>query len=301
MVCLSGISCARAEGPKLRVFWETVSPNGKYALAWSATDNEWWEGSVSNYLIEIATSKAVLELSDLHHWLPDDHHDGNKGFTFETVWSDDSRQLLVLYQYDAHAEVFTDTALLIDVSVPQVANVTQQMKTAFSKRIAAEYGKKYTRMQDSILLSFGNPSFIGHDRFFVSADAGVRHNDDPDHAYGYDFYFQIRNAGRTVKLVKVDPENSEPVKFPKSWALEPWDEPDEPLDRGLNRIYRLLHGLLSDSDQKKLAEEERAWLLKRDAVTAETERNAIVKTRIDELKNRADTIIGEKREAQEED
>jgi len=246
MVCLSGISSALAEGSKLRVFWETVSPNGKYALAWSATDNQWWEGSVSNYLIEIATSKAVLQLFDLHHWLGDDNHHANKGLTFETVWSDDSRQLLVLYQYGAHAEVFTDTALLIDVSVPQVANVTQQMKTAFSKTIAAEYGNKYTRMQDSILLRFGYPWFISHDRFFVSAGAGVQHNDDPVHEYGYDFYFQIRNAGRTVMLVKVDPQKSETVKFPKSWALEPWDEPGEPLDRGLNRIYRLLLGLLSD-------------------------------------------------------
>jgi hypothetical protein len=258
-------------------------------------------GSVSNYLIEIATAKAVLELSDLHHWLGDDHHDGNKGLTFETVWSDDSRQLLVLFQYGARAEFYTDTALLIDVSVPQVANVTRQMKTAFSKTIAAEYGKKYTRMQGSVLLQFAHPWFISHDRFFVSAGAGVQHDDDPDHAYGYDFYFQIRNAGRTVKLVKVDPEKSEPVKFPKSWVLEPWDEPDEPLDRGLNRTYQLLHGLLSDSDQKKLADEERAWLIKRDAVTAETERNAIVKTRIDELESRASTIIGEKQQAQEED
>jgi len=67
------------------VFSDTVSPNGKYALAWSATDNEWREDSVSNYLIEIATSKALLELSDLHHWLRDDNHDGNKGLTFEMV------------------------------------------------------------------------------------------------------------------------------------------------------------------------------------------------------------------------
>lgn len=34
---------------------------------------------------------------------------------------------------------------------------------------------------------------------------------------------------------------------------------------------------------------------------AETERNALVKTRIDELDRRADTIINEKQKAQEED
>jgi hypothetical protein len=110
---------------------------------------------------------------------------------------------------------------------------------------------KQQRTRDSIHSRFGYPWFISHDRFFVSAGADFPHSDDPEHAYAYDFYFQIRNAGRTVKLVKVDPQKSEPVKFPKSYPpLEPWDEPAEPLDRSKRhrkRIDELVGGFLQVS------------------------------------------------------
>src|SRR5271165_3976248 len=61
-----------------------------------------------------------------------------------------------------------------------------------------------------------------------------------------------------------------------------------------NRIYRTLHGLLSSDEKNALVEEERAWLLKRDAIKSQEEKQAFVQTRIDELKVRVGNIVEEK-------
>lgn len=283
---LSGIRCTFAEGPKLHVFWDTVSPNGKYALAWSTTGaatrddlpgdpQDPSDNPVSNYLIEIASSKIVLQLSDLHYWHLKDG--GAHRYWYETVWSDDNRYLLAQYGFGLTSDLQTNTALLIDSSVPQAADVTRQIETAFSETIAADYGRKYAKLRNSFQFHFALPWFVAPGRFFIAAEAGVPRQEDPYYRYG--LYFQIGNGGRRVKLAKAEQSTS---------AF------DESLDRSLNRTYRMLCGLLSSNDQKALADEERTWLAKRDAIKSDAERRALVDARIRELEARANTIIGEK-------
>ena len=122
---------------------------------------------------------------------------------------------------------------------------------------------------------FGWPWFLGSGRFSVWADAEIPKQGDPD--FTYDLYFQTEGNGTSVTLVKAEPTSEE-----------------ESADRSLNRVYRSLHGLLSLNDQKALVEEERALLVKRDAIKSQKEKQAFVRARIDELKARVDSIVEER-------
>jgi len=51
---------------------------------------------------------------------------------------------------------------------------------------------------------------------------------------------------------------------------------------------------LSSNEQNALVEEERAWLVKRDAIKSQEEKQAFVQARIDELKARVGNIVEEK-------
>src|SRR5246500_2842405 len=63
-----------AEDQKFHILWQTISPDGKYAIAWATsapeaepdpTDDP---NPVSNWLVEIATSKKVTDLPGLPFW-----------------------------------------------------------------------------------------------------------------------------------------------------------------------------------------------------------------------------------------
>jgi hypothetical protein len=275
-----GTSSALAEEPKLFVFWNTVSPDGKYALAWSTTGaatrddllppDVIVDNPVSNYVIEVASRKIVLKLPEAHFWeLYGDSRPSR--YSLETAWSDDSRSLLAIYE----AWWSCDYVFLVDVSVPRAVSIAEQMKAAFGAMLESVHGREYIKQKDSYKPSFTSPWFVARDRFFVSAGAEIPHADSH---YDYCLYFKTGNGETTAKLVKAELSLSS----------------GEALDRLLNGAYRTLHGLLSSSDQKALVEEERAWLVKRDAIKSEAERKAFIEARISELQNRTDKIIDEK-------
>ena len=107
------------------------------------------------------------------------------------------------------------------------------------------------------------------DRFLLTGDAGKRE---------YDFYFQFAKAGQTLKLVKAVSTDTE----------------SESSDRYLNREYRKLRGLLSADEQKALVEDERAWLVKRDAIKSAKEKEAFTTDRGNEIQERANKIVDQK-------
>jgi hypothetical protein len=267
----------------LYIFWDTVSPDGKYALAWSTTGSATPDdlpppvltddNPVSNYVIEVPSHKTVLRLPDVHYWkLYGDGGFRPNHYSLETVWSDDSRWLLAIYD----SRWSSDIVLLIDASVPRAASIAGQLKAAFDGRLKSAYGREYSKRKDGYEMTFASPWFVAPGRFSISAGAEVPKHDDPD--YEYTLYFQTENGGTKVKLVKAGPP---------SFGLES-------SDRSLNRTYRTLHGLLSSSEQKALVEEERAWLVKRDAIRSETERKAFIDARTEELEDRTSKIIEEK-------
>jgi hypothetical protein len=84
----------------MRVLWNTISPDGKYAMAWSTTGSvalddlplpdETNDNPVSNHVIEVVSGKIVLTLPGGHYWEGYGAAHPNH-FSLETVWSEDSR------------------------------------------------------------------------------------------------------------------------------------------------------------------------------------------------------------------
>jgi len=117
---------------------------------------------------------------------------------------------------------------------------------------------------------FEYPWFLGNERFSLVGDAADR---------TFAFYFQFNQSGKSLKLIRAVPS-----------------ERKESSDRSLNRAYRKLHGLLAPAEQKELADEERAWLVKRDAIKSQTEKDDFIQARREELQRRAYKMISEKKE-----
>jgi len=278
-LCLSVLSDFAAES-EMHVLWNTISPDGKYAMAWSTTGSvalddlplpdETNDNPISNHVIEVVSGKIVLTLPGGHYWEGYGAAHPNH-FSLETVWSEDSRSMLAIYD----SRWSSIAVFLIDVAAPRAVSIEKQLRAAFSRTLAAAHGSEYTKYKDSLEIMFGWPWFLASERFSVWADAEIPKQGDPD--FTYDLYFQTGGDDTNVTLVRAEPTAEE-----------------ESADRSLNRIYRSLHGLLSVDGQKALVEEERAWLVKRDAIKSQKEKEAFVRARIDELKTRVESIVEER-------
>ena len=252
----------RAEDHQFHILWSTVSPDGKYAIAWAtsnpeaAPDPEDEPNPVSNWLVEIATSKKIADLPGLHFWWST--HEALDHYFLDTVWSDDSRYLLILLNQHFSLHDTTIMVQLADIAAGEATDLTDPIDDAI-KKLNKNYNSSY----------FVNPWFVAADRFLLVGDTGKRE---------YDFYFQFAKAGQTLKLAKAVPTDTE----------------SESSDRYLNREYRKLRGLLSADEQKALVEEERAWLVKRDAIKSAKEKEAFMTERGNELQERAYKIVDQK-------
>jgi hypothetical protein len=258
---------AFADEPKLHVLWDTVSPDGNYALGWISTGSD--DGTsaygdpidestpVTTWLIEIPTPKTLAQLPDLHFWDRKSTHPDH--YWLDTVWSETSRYLLVLVQQHFSRHNTTVQVLLGDTIAHTALDLTEPIGDAIKTKVTKTYDGSY----------FLNPWFSGNDHFLLYGDAGQ---------HDYEFSFQFDKGGKSLALEKALPAKSS----------------TESADRELNRVYRKLHGLLSADDQKTLVEDQRAWLTKRDAIGSLAKKNAFINARSTELENRAAAIIAEK-------
>jgi hypothetical protein len=247
--------------------WSTT---GSVALDNMPLPDETDDNPISNHVIEVASRKIVLTLPEGHYW--EGYGAGHPNhFSLETVWSEDSQSMLAIYD----SRWSSIAIFLVDVAAPRAVGIENQLRAAFNRTLAAARGSKYARHKDSLEIMFGWPWFLTSGRFSVWADAEIPKQGDPE--FTYDLYFQTEDHGTNVAMVKAEPSSEE-----------------ESADRSLNRIYRSLHGLLSFDDQKALIAEERAWLVKRDAIKSEKEKQAFVRARIDELKARVEKIVAER-------
>jgi hypothetical protein len=261
---LSGATCLFVQAENLHILWDTVSPDGRYAIAWSTTnpgaepEPDAENNPVSNSMIEIATSGVMASLPDLHYWdLKDVHLDH---YWLETVWSEDSRYMLVLFNQHYTHHSTTEKVLLADAISRQAVDVSDRIGKAISVNVTGHYDGSY----------FEYPWFLGNDRFSLVGDAADR---------TFALYFQFNQRGKSLRLIRAVPS-----------------ERKESSDRSLNRAYHKLHGLVALAEQKELADEERAWLVKRDAIKSQTEKNDFIQARCEELQRRAYKIISEKKE-----
>ena len=258
---------ALADEPKLHVLWDTVSPDGKYALGWTSTDpdNDFGPDEdatgdslpVTTWLIDIPGSKTLAQLPDLHFFSLQSVHLAH--YFLDTAWSEDNRYVLVLVQQHFSLHDSTVQVLLADTTAHSAVDLTEHIENLIKAKVTKTYDGSY----------FQNPWFVGGNRFFLHGDAGK---------HDYDFFFQFDKGGKSVALEKAVQEES---------------SQDSP-DRRLNRAYRKLHGLLSADDQKTLVEDQRAWLTKRDAIKSAAEKDEFINARSLGLETRATDIVSQK-------
>ena len=200
----------------------------------------------------------MTDLPGLHFWWS--KQEALDHYFLDTVWSDDSRYLLILL--NQHFSLHNTTILVqwADSAAGKATDLTDPITDAI-KKLHKNYDGSY----------FVNPWFVAADRFLLVGDAGERE---------YDFYFEFGKAGQTLKLAKAVPTDTE----------------GESSDRYLNRTYRKLRGLLSADEQQALVEEERAWLLKRDATKSAKQKEAFTTDRGNELQLRVAEIVDQKSE-----
>jgi Lysozyme inhibitor LprI len=269
---------SKADESAVFIFWDTVSPDGKYALGWATTgstdaddladDMEKENSKIKNALVDVASRKMLLVLPEAEYWeLPNDGHPNH--YSMSAVWSDDSGSMLAIYD----SRYGTDQVYLLDVKTMRVKKLIDELKSAFYQTVrdkAASYYRKYGKEYS---IGFLNPWFVGHDRFEMTGSTFVSKFDD--NTVDFALTFQFTPAG---KLSTIKSEN----------LGEDFDESD---DRKLNRVYRSLIGLLTSDERKALIEEERAWIDQRDASKGDQAKDDLVAARIEELIKRRDAKI----------
>jgi len=272
-----GIPSIVAEESQLYVFWDTVSPDGKYALAWSTTGKSTIEDlpspydvdadRITNYVIELGSCKILVKLPDAHYWRLYGGGQPNH-YSLESVWSENSRSMLVIYD----SRWKSDRIFLVDVSIPRATGIEDQLQDSFERILESARGSEYRKYKNSLVKTFGLPWFVGPEKFYLWANALVPKQDHPDFNFG--LVFRIEDKGTRVSLVMSEPSSGR-----------------ESADRSLNRAYRTLRSLLSPDDQKSLVEEERAWLTRRDAIKSMQQKDSFIEGRTQELQARVNKAI----------
>jgi hypothetical protein len=269
---------SKADETAAFIFWDTVSPDGRYALAWSTTgstdpddlaDDMVKENSkIKNALVDVASRKALLVLPGAEYWdLPNDGHPNH--YSMSAVWSDDSASLLAIY--DSRYE--SDQVYLLDVKTMRVKELIDDLKSAFYQTVRDKAASYYRKYGEQYSIDFLNPWFDGHDHFEMTGSTFVSKFDDNTVAFA--LTLQFTPSGR---LTVIKSENL-------------GDDLDESDDRKLNRVYRSLIGLLTSEERKALIEEERAWIGQRDASKGDQARDELVAARTEELIKRRDSKI----------
>jgi hypothetical protein len=270
---------SKADETAVFIFWDTISPDGKYALGWSTTgsvdpddlaDDMLKEDSkIKNALVDVASRKMLLVLPGAEYWeLPPNGTHPNH-YSMSTVWSDDSASLLAIYD----SRYGTDQVYLLDVKTIRVKKLIDDLQNAFYQTVrdkAASYYRKYGKKYS---IGFSNPWFAGHDRFEMTGSTFVSKFDDNSVAFALTLEFTPPEKLSTIKSEDLG------------------QDLDESDDRTLNRAYRSLIGLLSSGERKALIEEERAWIGQRDAAKSEQAKDELVTARTEELIKRRDSKI----------
>jgi hypothetical protein len=269
---------SKADESKLFIFWNTVSPDGKYALGWSTSGSlkgddlfdemEKDDSTLTNGLVDVASRKMLLVLPGAKYYhLPPGNHPNH--YAMSAVWSDDSASLVAIY--DSRYE--TDQVYLLDLKPMRVKELIADVKSTFYQAVrdkAASYYRKYKKQYS---IAFSDPWFVGHDRFEITGSTFVSKWDDNTVYLALTFQFTAAGKLSPIKFEKLD-ENSE-----------------ESDDRKLNRAYRSLIGLLTPDERKALVEEERGWIGQRDAVKDEQAQADLVEARVKTLDDRLEAKI----------
>jgi len=283
-------SVAFGEDQKVFVFWDTVSPDGKYALAWTENGSiapedmpnpDEDDRGVQNWLMELQSRKLTLLVPHSAFWiLPD----GTKPqhYSLETVWSDDSASLIALVNFRWPTGWSTGPAFIVKTKPPQVSDLLDPMQKTFERVLTRTAGDTYRKRNSD--LYFFNPWFVRQDRFEIVAEAGSGPIKADEEGVTYNLTFSFHAGSNAVTM-----ERASVVA-----------DAEESSDRQLNRAYRSLIGMLQPAERETLRREERGWIDQRDAAKGAEAKKKLVQARVEELEKRKDDRVNQLDAAQKQ-
>jgi hypothetical protein len=232
------------------------------------------DGAVKNWLIDLDSKKLMVELKGGAYWrLPTGGHPNH--FDMETVWSDDSSRLLVIYD----SRWNTDLVFVVSPKLSEAYEIGAPMQKSYEQILRRDGGNQYNKHTEDYAIMFANPWFVKRDQFEIIAYAGIPKATEGDFSYALIFGFNARS----IALEKATASDVETA---------------ESSDRQLNRAYRSLSGLLKPREREALIQEERKWINQRDATADPKAKEALVRARVEELIKRRDNLIEELSAAQ---
>lgn len=270
-------SSTQAEDQKRFVFWDTVSPNGKYALAWTKTGSvalddmpspSSGDHSVQNWLMELDSRKLTILLPDAGYWVLNGSRPNH--FSIDTVWSNDSSSLLVVVESKWATEQF----IVVDTKSLRARGLAESMRKAFIQILRHDGGDRFKKRAEQYKFTFSAPWFVGRNRFDVNANASIPKADEGE----FNYYLTFDCTSNQVTLEKSS------VSGPDA---------SESSDRELNQAYRSLIGLLRPAERQALVQEERTWIAERDSAKGSEAKEKLVRARIEELTKRRDDRVNE--------
>jgi uncharacterized protein YecT (DUF1311 family) len=273
---------ANAKAGELKVFplWDTVSPDGKYAVGWSSTRDNFdpddmpypyeTDQGIENWVIEVATRKRIMQLPGYAYWvLPSGYRRSHFDLTVE--WSADSRTAVAKFdERYATAKVF-----FIDVAANKIIEGFDQMCRAFKKVLVNTADRAYARQADTNSVAFGGPRMVNDFEFTTSGLVQLGKNDA---------------SGEHALWFRVDPHTNRFTLIKCGGA-----DANKDADADLNVAYRQLIGLLTPEKRQTLIEEQRAWLKRRDETPSKAEKDKMTQERTSELDNRQSDRVQELR------
>jgi hypothetical protein len=259
-----------------QVLWNTVSPNGTYAVAWSELDSTSKDNdqaaanggpATELSIVNIQTQQPVLGFSGFKatDFGPLGLIDDSSIHSF-CAWAPQEDHLLIVNALNPLA------CLQVDLPDGRVSKVGSTMVAAASRIANGKTTRKPNNLAQPASLSIIDAHFISSHECYVTVniDSGTSSETRVD------LYFQVNAGGNSLA-------------FERS---EPYPNPNQPLGasilagRQVERLYQSLRGVLNEPNRRLLTTEQQSWLGARETFTNYQDRVVFARARIAELKQK---------------
>jgi len=275
---------ASAEAGHFKRFSETISPDGKYVLAWGEKSQEgklsqWTEAGkegvkfdvenpIENYLVNLQTGRIVSVIPELDYFSGEEG--GKNHADLHVAWAPDSSGVLVIYdgRYD------NDSVSWVRTPGGAVTKLRRGIDTILRRLARAKYGKQEESKRGGVVIrgvAFVEPNVVSLDAVLSGFLSKFEQVDD--------LPFRLK--------LKLHAKEAQAVELLASRAL-PQGESDggsESLEDSLNTGYRKYRATLSPAAKEVLKQQQLQWLKQREAVQ-EYHRDDFTRQRIGEFEAR---------------
>lgn len=265
---------------KYEVFEDGISPDDRYAVVWACPtleDFDWEaahsgemtlddmpdvEGKIENHLIELKSGRKLAVLASNYWRLPEGWHPNHEGHS--VVWSPESDLVVTEHSFRFSHGPLEAVKVLDGKKVAQL-EFGGELEALLRQRLAKLQPKKYAKDKDSLQIAYGDLKALGGAKFSLGTYAEIPKSSREDALSDE----SVATFTLQMKEGKLHLEGLTFAKAPEG----PDDTPEiaaqrlAEADKLLNTGYQSLLTLLDETDREELKEEQKEWLVERDAVS----------------------------------